>query len=731
MVMMRNESTPLWRALVFWGGLLFLIQQAERLFLLRDVAATESPTASLLAKTFLMGLGNDLIVACVGIAAALVLAVILTSLLLVRPQARTRQGLSEAYRRNLTFVFVLMAVFLVCFSTADVCYYAYNHQHLDFVFFEFVDELFHGVSEGTTSQAAEQTGAELEDTSKWIWRIGGFWGLGALLIVAWRALGRRMEYVGGGPWKPASFAAGLLLVCGTMSGAAAGWGHVAKPFAEALQIQSEAYYSLSKNPILFAASPLRDAFLSQWTWSPSSLPQPMTVMEAIQDTHAALGKGEIFPYSDYPLVKVHRDAEPPYFGRPVNVLLVFVEGLDRRFLDHLQPIGDPISTEGSSTSGSLAIRITPFLDHLKNDSLYFSHFFSNGVQTTRGLFSTLCSAFPRQGTAAIKTRYRHDYLCLPSVLRNAGYSTEMVVSLDADLPHLHEFLSKNGIDRYYGEQDFPTDAERLGVGLTDGALFDFVETRLDALQASGRPFFLTMLTAGTHHPFAVPNDHPEVKALQRESDHYMASLRYFDLAFERFVSRLQSKGLLKNTIMIILGDHGRHESIGTTDAEHQAGHFLSPLYFWVDETLRREGNYRPRVVDYVASQVDVAPTVLAINGLTPPVAPFMGRNVTCLLTADCLSGGQAYLSSVYDDLIGLADPSGIWMYSFRRDLLTAVDLDLQYPATHPSLDDPAAREKVRLMTALYLASNTLLEQNRLWSWQIPGSKQTHKPPSQR
>jgi hypothetical protein len=719
---MRNKSTPEWRALMFWGGVSLVILQAERLFLLPEVAAVEPPTASLLAKTFFMGLGNDVLVAVGGVALALALAGILTSILFIRQRTRTIPAFSDAYRRNLTPVFMLIAAFLVCLVTADVGYYAYNRQHLDFVFFEFVEEFFHGVGEGTSSQAAEQTGAELDDASKWIWRIGGFWGLGAILIVAWRALYKRIEHFGSGLWNPVTFTASLLVVSATMSGAAAGFGRVTLPFAEALHIQSEAYYGLSQNPILFAANPLRDAFLSQWTWSPSPLPQPMTVEEAIQETHLALGQGEVFPYSAYPLVRVYGGPEPPYFGRPINVLLVFVEGLDRRFLDRIHTGGDLLGSEKSSVEANPSIRLTPFLDRLKNDSLYFSHFFSNGVQTTRGLFSTLCSAFPRQGTAAIKTRYKQDYLCLPSVLQQAGYRTEMVLSLDSDLPGLHEFLSKNGIDHFYGEQDFSSDAERLGVGLTDGALLDFVETRLDILQSSGRPFFLTTLTAGTHHPFAVPNDHAEVKALQRDSDRYMAALRYFDLVFERFFSRLRSKGLLQNTMVIILGDHGRHEPIGQTDAERQAGHFLAPLYLWVDESLRAEGNYRPRVVEQVVSQVDIAPTVLAITGLTPTVAPFVGRSASCLLKTDCLSANHAYLSSVYDDLIGIADRSGIWMYSFRTGLLTSVDLNVALPGTHPAPQDPAAMDHTRIMTALYLTSNTLLEQNRIWSSQTLGLK---------
>src|SRR5262249_52357276 len=132
------------------------------------------------------------------------------------------------------------------------------------------------------------------------------------------------------------------------------------------------------------------------------------------------------------------------FEKPVNVILLFVEGLDRRYLGRAVDIagrdvdlvpGTPISTNSNervppAPSSIESIRLTPFLDRLKDESLYFTNFFSNGVATTRGLFSTFCSAFPRQGTAAIKTRYERDYLCLPALLRKAGFTTEMVMSLD-------------------------------------------------------------------------------------------------------------------------------------------------------------------------------------------------------------------------------------------------------------------------------------------------------------
>jgi len=144
------------------------------------------------------------------------------------------------------------------------------------------------------------------------------------------------------------------------------------------------------------------------------------------------------------------------------------------------------------------IRLTPFLDHFKEDSLYFEHFFANGVQTARGLFASFCSYYPRQGTAAMKTRYMHDYVCIPSVLREHGYRTEMVIGYHRDLNRLHLFMSRNGLHQLFDRSDFPTGIEEIGmsasVGKPDGALLDLMRTRVQALRANGKPYFLAAMT---------------------------------------------------------------------------------------------------------------------------------------------------------------------------------------------------------------------------------------------
>jgi len=686
--------------LVFWGVLFLLIQQAERLFLLPATAALEPPTASLLMKVFLAGLAADLVTSTGGIVLAAILATLLSiPVALIAQRNRIAEGFAT-FRRGMLVSLALIAILLFAVLIADICYYSYSHHHLDFVFFEFVDELVLSPKQGAIqSQAGQQTRAELDDPSKWVIRIGGFLVLEALVIMAWwMGFRNRIE-----PlltrWEFQQPVATSLLLAGTVVSGAVGFGPLDIPVGRAIQMESEAYYSLAQNVILYARDPLRDAFLSKWSWEPAHHDM-MNIEEAVQITQAVLGRGAQFPFAQYPLVRETRQPSGLQFDHPVNVLLIFVEGLDRRYL------GRTIRS----------VRLTPFLDRLKAESLYFENFYANGVQTSRALLASMCSLYPRQGTAAIKTRSTRDYLCLPSVLRRKGFRTEMVIGQRGDIHNLRVFMERNGVDRLYDEGDLPSNAERLGLGATDGAILNMMRTRIEVLQATKQPFVLAGLTLSTHHPFIFPKVHPEVRILQAEADQYVPALRYFDLEFERFFTGLQRDGLLRNTIVFVLGDHGRHEPVGTTDVERQGGRFLVPLFIWLDDSLRTPETYRPRHTERIASQVDLAPTILAMNGLMPPVSPFMGRDLTCLFVRDCLHDNFAYLSSVYDDLIGLADQSGLWLYSFRRGSFQQADLLLKGQVWQPAVTATDVAPRYRRLLALYLTANMLLERNQIWSW---------------
>ncbi|HET6676450.1 MAG TPA: LTA synthase family protein, partial [Nitrospiraceae bacterium] len=577
--------------LLFWWILFTVVQSAQRLFLLKEAAEQEAPSLALLAQTFLIGLRGDFIVATIALAMAALMGAVY--FLAWQGRAAWRKEPSpfpSAYRRGLRAGGLTLAGFLLILLFADMGYYGFNQQHLDFVFLEYVGDLVSRTPEigETHQQAAQQTGAELGDWRKWSGRVAQFLLLQALAIGVWWWVFTKGVVPTLARWQPVSSLRvnatfGLCLVAG-----ATGFHHQGPYGIRIANIGSTVYYTLAQNPVLFASEALRISLVSRDGTTKVTDLNVLPPDDALKTARSLIGAGGRFLDARFPLVKdAPIDSQAIRLGRPANVLLIFIEGLDRRFL-------------GRTYDGTPG---TPFLDRLKAESLYFENFFSNGVQTSRGLFASFCSYYPRHGAAAMKTRYAHDYACLPSLLQRHGYRTEMVIGQHRDLNRLQTFMARNGLQRLVSESDFPPNAQRIGLGISDGALFTLLRERVEELQASSRPFMLGTLTLATHHPFGAVPDHPDVRALLQLPDKYVGALRYTDVHLERLFTELRRDGLLRDTVVFILGDHGRHEAVGDTEFEKKVGHFASPLLIWMDESLRAEARYSPRTVSAVASQV--------------------------------------------------------------------------------------------------------------------------------
>ena len=695
-----SVTASLVQRFVFWWLLLVVAQQAQRIFLMIVAAARrEVPSPEVLGLTLLTGLRADLVTASFGMLAALALALLVAALVALRAWSRAGSVLVRA----LGVAAASLTVVYVAILTVDMGYYLYSGQRLDAVFMEYVADLFGQGRQGEIrgSQVAAQTAAELGEVGTWAVRVVSYAGLLIAAILVWRILFRRALAPVLRGWPRATAVALSVAV------AVGAWGmHPDGPDSvQGAPIASSTYYALAQSPIWILTAPLVRA--SKPVVIPPAVKAAMPESRAFPLAREILMPRARFVSARYPLVHVEQPRPSPLVRRP-NVLLLFIEALDRRFL-------------GRTIAGR---RVTPFLDAIFADSVTFEHFRTNGAQTFHGLFASLCSSLPRQGTAATKARYANDYLCLPTLLARGGYRTRMVIGQNRDQSHsrLGLFMARNGLEELIDESGYPPSTPRVGLGVADGALFDRIRAEIDGLRAGGRPYFLMTLTTGTHHPFAVPMTHPDVVALRAEPDRYVAALRYLDIELERFFRGLERDGALRDTVVLLLGDHGRHERVARNDIENAAGHFTAPLAVWLDPSLRAPSVYRPRVVSGMASQIDLTPTILALAGLTPRLSSFAGRDVSCALAADCLPARTVYLSEVYGAGAGIADAEGFWFYGFAARTLQHADLALRAMPLPSLTDDPAAAARVERILALYVTANTLIEQNTLWSWREFGER---------
>ncbi len=152
--------------------------------------ALESPTPGLLAETLLVGIRADLSVATYGALATLFLTWVggwtLSRFSKVPKQVEGRNRFITLLH---CFSLISAGIFMIVL-TMDMGYYAYNHSHLDYVFFEYLSDLFtQGIDRGT--QASQQTAAELEKGNEWGVRLTTYFLCQTLVILLWTFLFNR------------------------------------------------------------------------------------------------------------------------------------------------------------------------------------------------------------------------------------------------------------------------------------------------------------------------------------------------------------------------------------------------------------------------------------------------------------------------------------------------------------------------------------------------------------
>jgi len=76
-----------------------------------------------------------------------------------------------------------------------------------------------------------------------------------------------------------------------------------------------------------------------------------------------------------------------------------------------------------------------------------------------------------------------------------------------------------------------------------------VGKNIERVDKTGKPWFVTMMTTGTHQPYSVP---PGYKAKFKNSK--QAAFHALDDALKDFLQRLDRAGILDKTMVVVTGD---------------------------------------------------------------------------------------------------------------------------------------------------------------------------------
>src|SRR5690606_20004448 len=132
---------------------------------------------------------------------------------------------------------------------------------------------------------------------------------------------------------------------------------------------------------------------------------------------------------------------------------------------------------------------------------------------------------------------------LPGVLNAAGYATMMVSSGALNEGNMNLFYEGLGFERYFdfnrADKEFKS-ARRLGPWGGDEAILpEQLATWLDERAPTDeRPFFATLLTISTHHPYSVPDGYRGPRSGKGDRDRYENSIHYTDAMVRRIFATL-------------------------------------------------------------------------------------------------------------------------------------------------------------------------------------------------
>jgi phosphoglycerol transferase MdoB-like AlkP superfamily enzyme len=311
-------------------------------------------------------------------------------------------------------------------------------------------------------------------------------------------------------------------------------------------------------------------------------------------------------------------------------------------------------------------KLTPYLDKLIKESVFFNNFFSSGIHTFNGLFSTT-TGFPSiLAEKSMKSYVKDPFRGIGPLLSEQGYETYFYTTHDPHFDNMEGFFKINKFEHFISQYDFDFTQAESSLGVPDHILFDKLIEVTNA-RKNEKPFLAVMMTASDHGPWKIPQDIPLKPNSGNEQDNCTL---YADWSIGRFMSYAKKMPWYKNTVFMFLGDHGL--SMGHT--------YEMPLsYNHVPFIIHQPSIFKADTISSPSYQPDIPATVMGIIGATYTNSTF-GINI--------LKEKHPFVVFSADDKIGCVDNAGFYYYKTLNN-------DQRYLRKYKNLDPINYLEKYK------------------------------------
>ena len=271
-------------------------------------------------------------------------------------------------------------------------------------------------------------------------------------------------------------------------------------------------------------------------------------------------------------------------AKALNVVLVSVESYSAEFM----------AAFGNKQG------LTPYTDKLASEGLLFTHLYATGTRTVRGLEALTLSVPPTPGHSIVKRPDNAHLFTVGEVFKQAGYEPLYLYGGYGYFDNMTTFFAGNDytvIDRTALKAE-EVHFENVW-GVADEDLYTLTLRELDRRHAAGVKFFAHVMTTSNHRPFTYPEGRIDIPSKTGRD----GGVKYTDWAIGNFIERARSRPWFADTVFVIVADH-THKGRGRQE--------LPPENYHIPLIIFAPAHVKPGRVDTLASQIDVAPTLLGL-----------------------------------------------------------------------------------------------------------------------
>ena len=302
--------------------------------------------------------------------------------------------------------------------------------------------------------------------------------------------------------------------------------------------------------------------------------------------------------AEYPTQKT---ITPSYQGKPKNIVILLQESLGATFVESLG-----------------GVPVTPNLEKLKSEGIWFSQLYATGTRSVRGIEAVISGFPPTPAQSTVKLPLsQSNFFTLASLLNEKNYETSFIYGGEAHFDNMRSFFTGNGFKKIIEQKDFTNPIFKGSWGVSDQDLYQKAHEEFLESHNQNQPFFSLVFTSSNHAPFEFPAGAIDLYEQPQATE--KNAVKYADYALGEFIKKAKQSNYWEDTIFLIVADHDIRPR----------GDFLIPIKNFHIPGLIVGGGIEPKVISSITSQIDLPVTVLSLAGIHAK-HPMVGQDMSAI-----------------------------------------------------------------------------------------------------